>query len=95
VLLLTGVPYQVELARGTGVVTSGLGGIFPRGVPIGRVLDLVRAEEGWSKTYRLQPAVPPGAAVEVLVMRGANAAAPDDLWRADTVEAAGPSGEVR
>lgn len=84
VLWLTGVPYHAELATGTRVVTSGLGGVFPRSVPIGRVLDLVRTEEGWSKTYRLDPFVPPGAAVEVLVLRGAGTADVGDLWRADS-----------
>ncbi len=69
-LLLAGVPYQVELAPGTRVVTSGLGGVLPRGVPVGFVRELVRAEEGWAKTYRLDPAVHPGSAVEVLVMTG-------------------------
>lgn len=80
-LLLTGVPYQVELERGARIVTSGLGGTFPRGVPVGRVVDLVRAEEGWSKTYRLQPFVPPGGAVEVLVMARPDASADlSALW---------------
>lgn len=96
VLWLTGVPYQAELARGTRVVTSGLGGVFPRGLPVGRVLDLVRAEEGWSKTYRLEPFVPPGAAVEVLVLRGAGTSdvggvgglgGLGGLWRADSAAA--------
>lgn len=98
-LLLTGVPYQLELEPGTRVVTSGLGGIFPRGVPIGRVLDLVRAEEGWAKTYRVEPFVPPGAAVEVLVMRRGDASADlSPLWRPDTAAVAdggAPSGAER
>ncbi|MBI4513412.1 MAG: rod shape-determining protein MreC [Gemmatimonadetes bacterium] len=71
-LLLTGVPFQLDLAPGTRVVTSGLGGVFPRGIPIGRVVGLARVEEGWAKSYWVQPAVHPGAAVEVLVMRASD-----------------------
>lgn len=98
VLWLSGVPYHVDLEAGTRIVTSGLGGIFPRGLPVGRILDLVRAEEGWSKTYRVEPFVPPGAAVEVLVLRG-GAASPDvgELWPGDRVGAtdSAPAGVQR
>ena len=36
-LILTGIPYFEVLADGTLVVTSGRGGVYPRGVPVGRV----------------------------------------------------------
>lgn len=81
-LLLTGVPFQVDLAPGTLVVTSGLGGVFPRGIPIGRVVAIARVEEGWAKSYWIRPAVHPGAAVEVLVMRAGDSGADvSELWR--------------
>ncbi|NIU05069.1 MAG: rod shape-determining protein MreC, partial [Gammaproteobacteria bacterium] len=45
---LYGTPYQASLEPGTEVVTSGVGGVFPRGIPIGRVQELVGTEAGWA-----------------------------------------------
>lgn len=59
VLLLEGAPYQAEVPSGTPLVTSGLGGVFPEGVPVGRVRELVSVEAGWKKSYRVEPAVRP------------------------------------
>ncbi len=64
---LDGTPYQVELLPGTELVTSGLGGVFPRGIPIGRISELTGAEAGWAKSYLVEPAVHPDAAREVMV----------------------------
>jgi rod shape-determining protein MreC len=65
---LDGAPYQLELAAGTELVTSGMGGVFPRGIPIGRVTRLMSAEEGWARSYEVQPSTYPEAAVEVMVL---------------------------
>ncbi len=80
---LDGAPYQVELASGTEIVTSGMGGVFPRGIPIGRVIDLVSAEAGWARSYLVEPAVLPDAIREVMVVLG-DAAAADltEVWSA-------------
>jgi rod shape-determining protein MreC len=67
---LDGAPYQVELSAGTELVTSGQGGVFPRGVPVGRVLQLMGAEVGWSKRYLVEPATYPDAVREVIVVTG-------------------------
>ncbi len=32
-----------------------MGGIFPRGIPIGDVLQLTETEAGWSKSYLVKP----------------------------------------
>ena len=71
-LLLDGVPFQEELEPGETVVTSGLGGVYPRGIPIGVVIEESDAEEGWRRSYWLRPFVSPGEAthVQVLVSRG-------------------------
>lgn len=66
-LLLNGIAFYADLADGTRVVTSGLGGLYPRGIPIGTVVGLAEAEARWRKSYWLRPAVEPGAVTHVLV----------------------------
>ena len=58
---LDGAPYQLELVRGTVLLTSGLGGVFPRGIVIGRVAEAIAVEEGWARSYLVEPAVYPDA----------------------------------
>lgn len=79
---LEGAPYQVELATGTELVTSGLGGVFPRGIPIGRAGELTGERAGWSKSYLVEPAVHPGAVREVMLLVGRNQAGDDvgEFW---------------
>ena len=71
-LLLDGIPFQQELEPGVVLVTSGLGGVYPRGIPIGEVIEESDAQEGWRRSYWLRPFVSPGEAthVQVLVSRG-------------------------
>jgi rod shape-determining protein MreC len=71
-LLLNGVPFRQELGPGVSLVTSGLGGVYPRGIPIGVVIEESAAEEGWQRSYWLQPFVSPGEATH------ANVLVPDD-----------------
>jgi rod shape-determining protein MreC len=68
-LLLTGTPFSTRLDSGAVILTSGVGGVFPRGVPVGRVVELADAEGGWRTSYWLQPFVQPGDLVHVLVAR--------------------------
>ncbi|MDQ3697116.1 MAG: rod shape-determining protein MreC [Gemmatimonadota bacterium] len=57
-LELRGVPIRSTLKPGTEVWSSGLGGVFPRGVPLGTVIgEDKRPAEAWARTYLLQPAV--------------------------------------
>ncbi|MEX0980389.1 MAG: rod shape-determining protein MreC [Gemmatimonadota bacterium] len=69
-LLLNGAPYHVAIEDGALIVTSGLGGIYPRGIPLGRVHSLAEADAGWRKSYWLEPAVRPGSMTQVLVAVG-------------------------
>ncbi len=66
-----GVPYRDSVPLGTLVLSSGLGGVFPKGVPVGTVIGTVREEAGWERVYRLRPAANPGSAAHVLVLVGA------------------------
>jgi rod shape-determining protein MreC len=66
-LTMDGTPFHSRLAQGTLVVTSGLGGVFPRGLPIGTIEDLLEADAGWRKSYSVRPAVDPGSVIHALV----------------------------
>jgi rod shape-determining protein MreC len=44
-LVLNGTAYHENLARGARVITSGLGGTYPRGIPIGVVDELIKTYE--------------------------------------------------
>lgn len=78
-LELRGVPYRDSVPLGTLVLSSGLGGVFPKGIPVGTVTGTVREEAGWERVYRLRAAANPGSAVHVLILVGTRA---PDLARA-------------
>jgi rod shape-determining protein MreC len=68
VMELRGVPYREALPPGTAVVTSGLGGVFPRGIPVGTVQGVLSESGGWERTYLLRPAVHPAQVSHVMVL---------------------------
>jgi len=65
-MLLEGVPFQTDIPTDTPVVTSGLGGIYPRGLAVGRVLAEYEEQLGWTHSYLLEPSVRPGQESVVL-----------------------------
>ncbi len=67
-LLLNGVPANLDVPAGTSVVTSGSGGVLPRGIPIGTVAGLETEEGGWRRAYWVDAHVAPGEATHVLVI---------------------------
>ena len=67
-LELRGVPYRDSVPLGTLVLSSGLGGVFPKGIPVGTVTGTLREEAGWERVYRLRPAANPGSAAHVLIL---------------------------
>jgi rod shape-determining protein MreC len=67
-LELRGVPYRDTIAAGTLVLSSGLGGVYPKGIPIGSVIGVAREQAGWERIYRVRPAANPSAAAHVLVL---------------------------
>ncbi|NIR60709.1 MAG: hypothetical protein GWO02_14985, partial [Gammaproteobacteria bacterium] len=66
-LALTGAPFHSDIQPGTRVVTSGRGGIYPRGIPLGTVVGIEEADTGWRKSYLLRPSVRPESVLHVLV----------------------------
>ncbi len=60
-MLVEGVPYEARIPPGTILETAGLGGVFPPGIRVGRVLAEADSRSGWSHSYLVEPAVRPGA----------------------------------
>src|ERR1041385_6506405 len=69
-LELEGVAYRQLVANGTLILTSGLGGVMPRGIPVGVVVGVAGEAEGWERTYLLRPAVHPAAVTHVMILSG-------------------------
>ena len=63
-----GVPYRDSVPAGTLVLSSGLGGVYPKGIPVGTVTGVVREQAGWERVYRLLPSANPGSIAHVLVL---------------------------
>ncbi len=70
---LSGVPYRERVPDGTMVYTSGLGGVYPRGIPLGTVMQVGVEGEGWSRTYLVRPLVHPASVSHVIILRGEGA----------------------
>ncbi|MCA1038952.1 rod shape-determining protein MreC [Bacillus infantis] len=54
-LLLKRIPYDAEIKKGEIVSTSGLGGVFPSGLPVGVVEEVVPDEFGLNQTAYVKP----------------------------------------
>jgi rod shape-determining protein MreC len=67
-LELSGVQMSATLSPGTEIVSSGVGGVYPRGIPVGTVIGEVKTSEGWARTYLVQPAVKPFDVSSILVL---------------------------
>jgi rod shape-determining protein MreC len=85
-----GASYRDSIPEGTLVLSSGLGGVYPKGIPIGRVAGIVREQAGWERVYRVRPAANPGTAAHVLVLVAPRPAALTDAFVGDTTRAPTP-----
>ena len=90
-LVLNGIPFYEQVDSGQAVLTSGFGGVFPRGIPIGTVLDVAEVEGTWRKAYFLQPITEPAAATHVLVLATGSGDDASAAWPGDSIER--PAGE--
>jgi rod shape-determining protein MreC len=83
-LVLNGTAYHESAANGTLVLSSGLG-VFPRGIPIGKIDGTEDVQGQWRKSYWLRPMVEAGSVTHVLV--GTRDAADDlsDRWALDSL----------
>jgi rod shape-determining protein MreC len=68
-LELRSVPMRTPLKAGASIVSSGLGGVFPRGIPVGTVVSEMRTAEGITRSYLLRPVVRLSDIASVMVLR--------------------------
>jgi len=74
-LEMRGVPFRATLRPGAVVYSSGLGGIYPKGIPVGVVMGEIKTTEAWARTYILRPAVNPAEISAVMILTPQRAAA--------------------
>ena len=74
-LEMRGVPFRAALKPGAVVYSSGLGGIYPKGIPVGVVMGEIKTPESWARTYILRPAVNPAELNAVMILTPERSAA--------------------
>ncbi|TAK24662.1 MAG: rod shape-determining protein MreC [Chloroflexota bacterium] len=67
-LLLRSIPQGEDVKAGDPVITSGLGGVFPAGVPIGKIVEVRQRETDMFQEAVLTPAVDPDRLETVYVI---------------------------
>ena len=68
-LYLFNIPLRTSISEGDLIVSSGMGGIFPKGIPIGQVTDVEREEEmGIKLRAQLTPSVDLNKVSELFVL---------------------------
>jgi rod shape-determining protein MreC len=65
------IPLGSKVAPGDQVVTSGLDGIFPKGIPVGKIEHVSRAPQGLFLEAAVTPAVDVSQLEEALVVLSA------------------------
>lgn len=82
-LELHGVPFRSALRAGTPIVSSGLGGIFPRGILVGTVVRALTTGPGWARSYLVRPAVHPAEITSVMIVAPERSAeGVESVWQA-------------
>lgn len=61
-------PRTADVKPGQAVVTSGLGGVFPRGIPIGKIVDAAPAQDAMHMKARVRLSANLSALQEVFVL---------------------------
>ncbi|WP_347549417.1 rod shape-determining protein MreC [Pseudalkalibacillus hwajinpoensis] len=78
VLLFSKIPVDIKVEKGQTVITAGNGGIFPRGIVIGEIVDVETDNVGTTQTAHVKPAADLYDINNVMVIdRGAQNVTPD------------------
>lgn len=67
-LELRGVSFRAALKPGAVIYSSGMGGVYPKGIPVGVVLGEIQTPENFQRTYILRPAVNPAELSSVMIL---------------------------
>jgi rod shape-determining protein MreC len=84
-LQLRGVAYRDTISVGSLVLTSGLGGVYPQGIPVGTIIGLIREEAGWQRAYLIRPAASPAIANHVLVITTPHDNSVESAFKGDSI----------
>lgn len=83
---MRGVPFRTSVKPGTLIVSSGLGGVYPRGIPLGRVIGETKTAETWARTYLIRPSVFPADVSSVMILKPDRASrGVDNIWASGMV----------
>lgn len=63
------VPLSSAVVKGDAVITSGIGGIYPKGINIGKVKSVSKSSDGLTQTVLIEPGVKFDEIGEVFVMK--------------------------
>jgi rod shape-determining protein MreC len=89
ILTLEFIPLSVSVAVGDPVITSGAGGIFPKGIPLGEVSSVEYAPSDVYQTIVVKPITRVATYEEVLVVIGSEA----EIKTTETTQEAATEGE--
>lgn len=67
-LIIARIPRRLEVYENDRIITSGLAGVFPKGLPVGRVKSVLKNEFGLFQSVVLSPAVELDKIEEVAVI---------------------------
>jgi rod shape-determining protein MreC len=87
--------YRDTLPSGTLILSSGLGGVYPKGIPVGTVTGVAREQEGWERIYALRPAANPSAAAHLLVLSARTDSTIAAAFPTDSILAAAAADSIR
>ena len=84
-LELRGVAFRDSLAAGTEIRSSGQGSVFPRGIPIGTVVEDITTPGSYARTYLVRPMVMPADVTVVMVLLPARANL-ESVWKSPAAD---------